>query len=68
MAFLSVTLKDSANRLVNIILGAIFTILNIFHLVEHIANPSLHQIMIIGSTVIVTLLVFIYALKWPKQG
>ena len=67
MAFLSVTLKDSVNRLANIILGIIFTILNIFHLVEHLKEPSAHQILIIGSTIIVTALIFCYALKWTRK-
>jgi len=67
MAVLSVTLKDLANRWANMILGIVFTALNIFHLIEHLANPSAHQILIIGSTVVVTALIFWHALKWPKQ-
>jgi len=67
MAVLSVTLKDLANRWTNMILGIVFTALNIFHLIEHLAQPSAHQILIIGSTVVVTALIFWYALKWPKQ-
>jgi hypothetical protein len=67
MAVLSVTLKDLANRWTNMILGIVFTALNIFHLIEHLANPSAHQILIIGSTVVVTALIFWHALKWPKQ-
>lgn len=68
MAFLSVTLKDSANRWANIVLGIVFTLLNIFHLVEHLAQPSVHQILIIGSTIVVTALIARYAWKWPKQA
>ncbi len=67
MAFLSVTLKDAANRWANIVLGIVFTILNIFHLAEHLAEPSVQQILIIGSTVVVTALILLYALRWPKQ-
>lgn len=67
MAFLSVTLKDSVNRWVNIILSFIFTIFNIFHFTEHLAQPSIQQIVIIGSTVVVTALIFYYAIRWPKQ-
>ena len=69
MAFLSVTLKDLANRWTNIILGIVFTLLNIFHLVEHLtqAQPSVHQILIIGSTIVVTALIVWYAWKWPRQ-
>jgi hypothetical protein len=67
MAFLSVTLSDSTNRKVNMIMGVIFTALNVFHFAEHVANPSAQQFLIIGSTVIVTALVTWYAWKWPKQ-
>ena len=67
LAFVSMTLKDSANRWVNVILGIVFTLLNIFHLIEHLAEPSVHQILIIGSTVVVTALIAWYAWRWPKQ-
>jgi len=68
MAFLSVTLKDLANRWANMVLGIVFTLLNIWHLIMHLAEaPSVHQILIIGSTVVVTALIAWYALKWPKQ-
>jgi hypothetical protein len=67
MAFLSMTLKDLANRWVNIILSIIFTVLNIFHLIEHLAEPSVYQILIIGSTIVVTALIIWYASKWPKE-
>ena len=67
MAFLTVTLKASADRLANVIMGGLFTLMNIFHLVEHLVQPSAHQILIIGSTVVATALIFVYALKWPKE-
>lgn len=67
MAFLSVALKDSANRRTNIILGIVFTVLNVGHLIEHILNPSAHQLLIIGSTVVATALIVWHAFKWPKQ-
>ena len=67
MAFFSVTLKDVANRWANIILGIAFTVLNVFHLTEHLAHPSVHQSLVICSTVVVAFLIFWYALKWPKQ-
>jgi hypothetical protein len=76
MAYLSVTLKDSANRRANITLGILFTALNIFHLLFelmvqpsiHMVQPSLHQLLINGSTVAVTALIVWYAWKWPKQA
>ena len=66
MGFLSVTLNGSTNRWTNIILGIIFTILNIWHLTEHLATASVHQILIIGSTVVATALITWYAYKWKQ--
>ena len=66
MAFLTVTLNDSADRWSNMIMGGLFTVMNIFHLVEHLAQPSAQQILIIGSTVVATALIFVYAWKWPE--
>ena len=76
MAFLSVTLKDLANRRANITMGVVSTALNIFHslyelIVQpsiHMMQPSLHQLLIDGSTVVVTALVVWYAWKWPKEA
>ena len=67
MAFLSVTLRDSPNRWANMILGIVFTGLNIYHLTIHLAEPSAHDILIVGSTVVVTALIAWHAWKWPKQ-
>ena len=75
MAFLSVTLKDSANRWANIILGIILTAVNIFHLLFeqltqpsfHMAQPSVHQLLLNISTVAVTALIVWYAWRWPKR-
>jgi len=76
MAFMSVTLKDSANRWANIILGIVFTVVNIFHMSFeqlaqpsiHMAQPSIHQLLINGSTVVVTALIVWYAYKWHKNS
>jgi uncharacterized membrane protein YecN with MAPEG domain len=67
LAFLSMTLKGSANRWINFILGIIFTILNLWHFIEHLASPSPVQILAVGSTVVVTALIAWYAWKWPKE-
>jgi positive regulator of sigma E activity len=75
MAFLSVTLKDSANRRANIILGIVSTIGNIFHLLFeqlaqpsiHMAQPSVHQLLLNLSTVVVTALIVWYAWRWPVR-
>ena len=75
MAFLSVTLKDSANRRANIILGIVSTIGNIFHLLFeqlaqpsiHMAQPSVHQLLLNLSAVAVTALIVWYAWRWPVR-
>jgi hypothetical protein len=67
LAFVSITVKGSSNRWVNFVLGIVFTILNIWHFVEHLAEPSAEQILILGSTVAVAALIAWYAWKWPKQ-
>ena len=74
-AFLSVTLKDSANRRANIILGIVITVGNIFHLLFeqlaqpsiHMAQPSVHQLLLNLSTVVVTALIVWYAWRWPVR-
>jgi len=68
LAFVSMTVKDSCNRWTNFVLGIIFTLLNIWHLIMHLAEgPSVHQILIIGSTVVVTVLIAWFAWRWPKE-
>jgi len=66
MAFLSVTLKGSVNRWTNMIVGIVFTIINIWHITEPCCNLA-HQKLLIAFTIIVTALVVWYAYKWPKQ-
>jgi hypothetical protein len=67
LAFVSITVKGSTNRWVNFVLGIIFTILNIWHFVEHLVEPSAEQILIVGSTVAFTVLIAIFAWKLPKE-
>jgi hypothetical protein len=69
MAFLSVTLGGLANRYLNMVLGGLYILLSIFHVakcpVVHISNkPSVHQLLIGISTVVVTVLIFWYAWNW----
>ncbi len=66
MAFLSVTLKGSANRWTNIVLGIVFTILNIWHITEPCCT-MIHQKLVVVSTIIATTLITWYAYKWPKK-
>src|SRR4030066_163778 len=67
MAFLSVTLKDSINRWTNIILGIVFTVFNSIHVYLHLVifmAPTVHQLLIVGSTVVFAVLIVWYAWKW----
>jgi hypothetical protein len=69
MAFLSVTLGGLANRYLNMVLGGLYIPLSIFHIAKcpviHISNkPSIHQLLICISTVVVTVLIFWYAWTW----
>ena len=69
MAFLSVTLVGLANRYLNMVLGGLYILLSIFHIakcpVVHISNkPSVHQLLICISTVVVAALIFWYAWSW----
>ena len=66
MGFLSVTLRHDANRRVNMVLGVVFVVLNAFHLTEHLAEPSAHEILLIASIVVAPALIFWYALKWRR--
>jgi hypothetical protein len=68
MAFLSVTLEDSLNRKANMIIGVIFVFFNIIHLFGcPVAHSSVHQILLVVSTVLIAILIVWYAWKWPKQ-
>jgi hypothetical protein len=66
MAFLSVTLRDHANCWTNMVVGVVFVVLNAFHLSEHLAQPSAHQVLLIASTVVAPALILWYALKWRR--
>ena len=69
MAFLSVTLGDLANRNLNMVLGGLYTLLGIIHIavcpMVHISKkPAVHQVLIVGSTIVVTALIFGSAWNW----
>ena len=69
MAFLSVTLEDFANRNLNVVLGGLYALLSILHVagcpIVHISNkPSVHQLLIVGSQIVVTALIFWHAWTW----
>ena len=64
MVFLSLTLKDKANRWANIILGIFYTV---FMLITMVISPSAYYIFLGIVEVVFTALIVWYAWKWPKQ-
>ena len=69
MAFLSITLKDVANRKANIILSIIFTVFYIGHLFMHLIKGPLTILIVLMCVLMILLpvLIFWHAWKWPKQ-
>jgi len=69
MVFLSVTLKDSVNRWVNIIVGIVFTGFGLLELVSYLGTkPSGYYYMVISVVGLVfSVLIVWYAWKWPKK-
>jgi hypothetical protein len=58
-----------ANHDLNMVLGVLFTLLGMVHMaicpIVHISNkPSVHQLLICTSTIVVTALIFWYAWNW----
>jgi len=68
MAFLSLTLKNSTNRWANIILGIVFAGLELFELVELLAYPSAHLILMTLSKVVAPALIVWYAWKSKQKA
>jgi len=67
MAFLSLTLKDLANRRANIIMGIFFTGLMVLALAGSLATfRPVNEILLEASKVVVSALITWYAYKWPK--
>ena len=68
MAFFSVTLKRASNRVLNIALGLFFAVFHIVHMSGHISRGELGftHLIICVIAVIVGILIFLYALRWPK--
>ena len=69
MAFLTVVLKDRANRITNRTLSIIYIALILWDFIQGLLSPAVHQILIMGSVVVVTAYVIFYSWKWPvKEG
>ncbi len=67
MAFLSLTLKDSANRWANIIVGIVWTALGIIDLGDTLNRGWLTLAFVAFSKTVAAVLIVWYAWKWPKQ-
>jgi len=65
IALLSLALKDSINRWVNIIAGIIFVILGLIGFIEYLVDA--YAILILTTRIIVAALIIWLAWKWPKQ-
>lgn len=69
LAFLTVSLAGKANRIANIVFGAIFVVFNIFQFVMRLATGQYMPaflIIIILSSIIASVLILLYAIRWPK--
>ena len=66
MIFLSLTLKAKVNRWANIILGIVYTGVNIANLLS-IEEPWAYTIFYNIVESVLTLLIVWYAWRWPKQ-
>jgi hypothetical protein len=64
MVFLSITLSPKVNRWVNIILGVLYTVVNISNL---IGESWAYYIFFGVVEITLTALIVWYAWKWPKQ-
>lgn len=68
MAFITVTVRGSANPWTNIIMGLVFAVFYVFHLLGHIVQRHLP----IEAPVLCLLTIFVpaaivwYAWRWPK--
>ncbi len=65
MAFLSLTLKDSADRWANIVVGIVYTGFQLFALVETLTLPTVYAYAVLMETakVVVPILIIWYAWK-----
>lgn len=71
MAFLSLTLNDKTNRWANIIVGIVYVVITLGHLIAIWVlpsyNPTYHTIPLWGASFIFKVLIVWYAYKWPKN-
>jgi len=68
MAFLSMTLKDSLNRLVNIIVGAVFAVLWFVGVVDAAQSAYWGGALMTLSAALVSVLIVLYAWKSKQKA
>ena len=69
MAFASLALKDSIDRWANIILGLVYTGIQLITFVGiALANPPAYAILIETAKTVVPALIVWYAYRWPKEA
>ena len=61
MAFLTITLKERANRLTNRILSIIYIALILYDFVPMLLDPAIDQIIIVGSVVVAVVYLIFYS-------
>jgi len=68
MAFITVTVRDSANRWTNVVVGLVFAVFYVFHLLGHIIQGTLpiEALVFCVLTIVVPALIVWYAWRWPK--
>jgi len=66
MGFLSLVLKDKANRRVNMIIGVFFVCYSLMFLISSFL-VAIYEIFLAIALVVFAALIVWYAWKWPKQ-
>jgi hypothetical protein len=68
MAFITVTVRDSANRWTNVIVGLVFAVVYVFHLLGHImqGNLPIEALVFCVLTILVPAAIAWHAWRWPK--
>ena len=68
MSFLSLTLKDKANRLANLIVGIFFVVWELVFLIFFYLKAPAYEVFWGIAYLVFAALVVWYSWKWPKQG
>jgi hypothetical protein len=64
MIFLSAVLPPAVNRWLNILLGLVYTVVEVLTLI----GSRLSYQIVVSLEIVVTLLIIWFALRWPKHG